>query len=150
MVAPYEQLDRRLADLRPLVQAPRPARGWVRAIREALGMTTGQLAKRLNVHQPRVVELEKAEPTGNITVHSLERAAEALGCRLVYALVPTKTLARTLQERASAVADRQLAAVEQSMRLETQGVDDSVQRNQTRQQLANDLLRKPARLWDDL
>lgn len=150
MMTPYEQLDRRFVELRPLIGTARPARGWIRAIREALGMTTGQLAKRLNVRQPRVVELQKAEATGNITVHSLERAAEAMGCRLVYALVPVRPLASTLEEQASLVADRQLAAVEQSMRLEAQGVNDQAQRKQARQQLAKDLLRKPARLWDEM
>jgi predicted DNA-binding mobile mystery protein A len=149
VTASSEQLDRRFAELRPLVTESRPSRGWIRAIREALGMTTGQLAKRLKVQQPRVVELEKAEATGNITMQSLERAAEAMGCRLVYALVPVKPLTETLQERATLVADRQLASVEQTMRLEAQGITDKTRRKETRQQLANDLLRRPARLWDE-
>jgi predicted DNA-binding mobile mystery protein A len=149
MVAASEQLDRRFAELKPLVTESRPSRGWIRAIREALGMTTGQLAKRLKVQQPRVVELEKAEATGNITMQSLERAAETMGCRLVYALVPVKPLTDTLQERATLVADRQLASVEQTMRLEAQGITDKTRRKETRQQLANDLLRRPARLWDE-
>jgi predicted DNA-binding mobile mystery protein A len=149
MVTAFEQLDRRFVELRPLAGASRPSRGWIRAIREALGMTTGQLAKRLNVRQPRVVELEKAEVTGNVTMQSLERAAEAMGCRLVYALVPIKPLANTLRERASLLADRQVAAVEQTMRLEAQGINDQSQRKEARQELAKDLLRRPARLWDE-
>jgi predicted DNA-binding mobile mystery protein A len=149
MVAASEQLDKRFAELRPLITGSRPSRGWIRAIREALGMTTGQLAKRLEVKQPRVVELEKAEASGNITVQSLERAAEAMGCRLVYVLVPVKPLTDALQERATLIADRQLASVEQTMRLEAQGVTDETRRKETRQQLANDLLRRPARLWDE-
>ena len=69
MVTAYEQLDKRFAKLKPLTnEAARPSRGWIRAIREALGMTTGQLAKRLGVHQPRVIELERGEATGNCTV----------------------------------------------------------------------------------
>jgi predicted DNA-binding mobile mystery protein A len=82
-------------------------------------------------------------------MQSLERAAEAMGCRLVYALVPVKPLTDTLQERATLVADRQLASVEQTMRLEAQGITDKTRRKETRQQLANDLLRRPARLWDE-
>jgi len=58
-------------------------------------------------------------------------------------------LASTLEERASLIADRQLAAVEQTMRLEAQGVNDQALRKQARQQLAKDLLRRPARLWDE-
>jgi predicted DNA-binding mobile mystery protein A len=149
MATASEQLDKRLTELRPLAEAVRPPRGWVRAIREALGMTTGQLGKRMKVHQPRIVELEKAESKGNITMQSLERAAEALGCRMVYALVPLKPLTTTLEERALQVAERQLSSVEQTMRLEAQGVDDEEQRKRTRQRLADELLRRPARLWDD-
>jgi predicted DNA-binding mobile mystery protein A len=150
MIAAHEQLDRRFAKLKPLTQeAARPPRGWIRAIREALGMTTGQLAKRLGVHQPRVIELEYGEGTGNITVKSLERAAQALGCRLVYVLVPEEPLAETIRRRASTVAERQLASVEQTMRLEAQGVNDTAQRQKARQRLVEKLLHRPARLWDE-
>jgi predicted DNA-binding mobile mystery protein A len=112
-------------------------------------MTTGQLAKRLGVQQPRVIELERGEASGNITVQTLERAAEALGCRLVYALIPEKRLADSIKERASLVADRQLAAVDQTMRLEDQGVTNKARQKEAHQQLVAGLLRRPARLWDE-
>jgi predicted DNA-binding mobile mystery protein A len=150
MVTAYEQLDKRFAKLKPLVnEEARPPRGWIRAIREAIGMTTAQLAKRLGVHQPRISELERGEATGNITVKSLDRAAEALGCRLVYVFVPKEPLTDTMRKRASAVAERQLAAVEHTMRLEAQGVNDTEQHKQAHQRLVEQLLRRPARLWDE-
>jgi predicted DNA-binding mobile mystery protein A len=149
MVTAYEQLDTRFSKLRSLAQVVRPPRGWIRAIREALGMTTGQLAKRLGVHQPRVIELERGEATGNITVKSLERAAEALGCRLVYVFVPKEPLADMIRKRASVIADHQLASVEQTMRLEAQGVNDKAQHHEAHQRLIEKLLRRPARLWDE-
>src|SRR6266851_7228561 len=111
-------LDKRFSRLRPLTKLQRPPRGWLRAIRDALGMTTAQLGRRLGVSQPRIVELEKSEVSGSVTLHTLQRAAEALGCRLVYALVPEKPLAETVRERAELIAERQLAAVEHTMRLE--------------------------------
>src|ERR1700675_1582008 len=135
MVTAYEQLDTRFRKLRSLAQVVRPPRGWIRAIREALGMTTGQLAKRLGVQQPRVIELERGEATGNITVKSLERAAEALGCRLVYVFVPEEPLADVIRKRASVIADQQLASVEQTMRLEAQGVNDKAQHQEAHQRL---------------
>jgi predicted DNA-binding mobile mystery protein A len=150
MVAPYEQLDKRFARIRPLAaEAHRPSRGWIRAIREALGMTTGQLAKRLGVHQPRVIELERGEATGNITIKSLERAAEALGCRLVYALIPEERLSDTIRKQASRIADRQLASVQQTMRLEAQEVNDRARAKEAHQKVVDNLLRRPARLWDE-
>src|SRR3981081_63847 len=109
-------LDRRFAALRPLTNSPRPPKGWLRAIRDALGMTTAQLARRLGVSQPRIVELEQSEASGSVTLNTLQRAAEALGCRLIYALVPEQPLEETVRDRATLVAERQLASVEHTMR----------------------------------
>src|SRR5271156_7078401 len=99
-------LDKRFATLRPLVKSPRPPKGWLRAVRDALGMTTAQFARRLGVSQPRIVELEQSEASGGVTLNTLQRAAEALGCRLVYALVPEQPLAETVRERAELVAEQ--------------------------------------------
>jgi predicted DNA-binding mobile mystery protein A len=142
-------LDKRFAALRPLAKGARPPKGWLRAIRGALGMTTAQFARRLGVSQPRIIELEKSELTGGVTLHTLQRAAEALGCRLVYALVPERPLAETVHDRANLVAERQLAPVEHTMRLEDQAVADTKARAELRRRSIEDLLRRPARLWDD-
>ncbi|HEX4077483.1 MAG TPA: mobile mystery protein A [Rhizomicrobium sp.] len=142
-------LDTRFQALRPLATTARPPKGWLRAIRDALGMTTGQFAARLNVTQPRVVQLEKAEIDGSITLNTLERAAAALGCRVVYAIVPERPLDDTIRQRANLVADRQLASIEQTMRLENQAVEDNRARTSQRQQLLADLLAHPSRLWRD-
>jgi predicted DNA-binding mobile mystery protein A len=150
MVTPYQQLDKRFETLRPFLQsASRPPRGWIKAIREAMGMTTGQFAKRIGVHQPRVIEMEKGEVSGKITVHSLERAAEALGCRLVYILVPEQPLAEAMHRQAERVSDQKLAAVEQTMLLEAQSVTDEQLRQEAKQRLIDQLMQKPARLWDE-
>ena len=149
MTMATEQLDRRLADLtRYATAAARPSRGWVRAIRDGLGMTATQLARRMGVSQPRISELERGEASGNITLQSLERAAEAMGCRVVYALVPVTPLTNQLTERASALAAARLASVEQTMRLEDQSVADPARRAEAHARLVAELLRRPARLWD--
>src|ERR1700733_8972783 len=113
-------LDKRFAALRPIAKGARPPKGWLRAIRDALGMTTAQFARRLGVSQPRIIELEQSEVSGGVTLNTLQRAAEALGCRLVYALIPEQPLADTVRERAELVAQRQSAFVEHTMRLENQ------------------------------
>jgi predicted DNA-binding mobile mystery protein A len=142
-------LDRRFAALRPLLQQPRPPKGWVRAVRDALGMTTQQLALRIGVSQPRITELEKAEVSGNISLKSLERTAEALGCRVVYALVPERPLAETVRAQAERAADRQLAIVSHTMQLEDQAVRDETVRKEQRARIIDRLMQKPARLWDE-
>ena len=142
-------LDKRLSTLRPLIRSARPPKGWLRAVRNALGMTTAQLAKRMNVTQPRIVELEKSEITGHLSMHSLQRAAEALGCQVVYALVPDRPLADVVRSRAELIAERQLSSVRHTMSLEDQAVQDKHANNELRQQFIQELLRKPARLWDE-
>jgi hypothetical protein len=82
-------------------------------------------------------------------VKSLERAAKALGCRLVYILVPEEPLAETIRKRASMVAERQLTSVEQTMRLEAQGVNNKTQHQESHRRLVEKLLRRPARIWDE-
>jgi len=142
-------LDKRFASLRPLVKSARPPKGWLRAIRDALGMTSAQFARRLGVSQPRIIELEQSEISGAVTLNTLQRAAEALGCRLVYTLVPEKPLAETVRERADLVAERQLKAVEQTMRLEDQSVRGKTAAKDLHRQFVEELMRRPARLWDE-
>jgi predicted DNA-binding mobile mystery protein A len=117
------QLDKRLSILRNTDMLTRPPRGWIKAIREALGMTTAQLGKRLGVSQPRAVAIEKAEVTGSITLNSLERAAQALDCHLVYTLVPRESLNNIVKARATLHAESRLKAIGHTMKLEAQGVD---------------------------
>ena len=138
-------LDERFKALEPSLLAP-PVRGWIKAIREALGMTALQLAKRLNVKQPSIVALEQSEAKGTIELATLRRVAEALDCRLVYALVPNKPLEQTVGERALLFARRRLEPIEHSMALG----DQKVQRKQT-QALIDEILREtnPHRLWDE-
>src|ERR1044072_5621234 len=93
-------IDKRLNPLMNVASLARPPRGWIKAIREALGMTTAQLAQRLGVAQPSAVGIEKAEASKTITLATLERAARALDCTLVYALVPRKPLHTLVNERA--------------------------------------------------
>jgi predicted DNA-binding mobile mystery protein A len=143
------QLDQRFSTLRALAGSQRPPKGWLRAIRGALGMTTAQFGRRLGMAQPSVVELEQSEATNSITLRTLERAAEALGCRVVYALIPNEPLSEMVRKRAAVLADRKLATVGQTMRLEDQAVKKSKATEEAKRQLTEELLRKPARLWDD-
>ena len=83
-----EQLDDFLAKLPPVSAFQRPVRGWVRAIRSGLGISGVQLARSMGVQPPRIVEMEKGELDGAITLKTLNRVAEAMGCTLAYALIP--------------------------------------------------------------
>ena len=58
-------------------------------------MSSAQLAKRMNVSPQFVRKLEKGEADDTITLASLRRVADALECKVVYALVPEKYLEET-------------------------------------------------------
>jgi predicted DNA-binding mobile mystery protein A len=146
--AARRHIERRLGKLRPARQFAQPQRGWIRAVRDALGMSAAKLAERMNVSQPRVFALEKAEARGAVTIASLERAAQAMECTLVYALVPNRPIDEMLQKRALRIVTEELARVQHTMRLENQGMS-AAERKEERRRLAADLIREyPRRLWD--
>jgi predicted DNA-binding mobile mystery protein A len=122
-----QRLDERLSALKPEGRFTRPPKGWIRAIRDALGMSGPQFASRLGIRPQSVSDLEKSEATGSIQLKTLRRAAQALDCELVYALVPRRSLESAVRERARRIAARDLARVAHSMKLEDQGLDDSQQ-----------------------
>jgi predicted DNA-binding mobile mystery protein A len=117
-------LDERFKKLEPVSLYTSPVRGWIKAVREALGMTTAQLAKRLGVKQPSVVALEQSEAKGTIELATLRRVADALDCTLIFALVPKKPLEAMVRDRARNFALRRREPVEHSMLLEDQKVKE--------------------------
>lgn len=143
------QLDKRLQALREIEGLKRPPRGWIKAIREALGMTTAQLGRRLGVSQPRVVTIENNEIKGGITIETLERAAQALDCQLVYTLVPRRPLEKVVEDRARQLARRQIEPTRHSMGLEAQSVTEEEEREQI-ERLARSLAESVgSELWED-
>ena len=141
------QLDAALNRWRSANLPPRPPSGWIKAIRESLGMAAAHLAARLGVTTSTVTRLETSEAEDTISLGTLRRVAEALGCELHYALVPKQSLADTLESRAMSLARQQMAAVSHTMALEAQSTSRETVEVQTRA-LAEDLLKGSRRaLW---
>ena len=143
-----KNLDKRLDSIRDSNAYTCPPKGWVKAIREALGMTAEQLAKRIGVATPRVYEIEKSEPLGSISLSSLRRAANALDCELVYALVPRQPLETVIEQRARLEANKHMRAAAHSMSLEDQSVHEASQLKQI-EALAKELEHAGSALWND-
>lgn len=143
------QLDVTLNRWRSADLPTRPQSGWLKAIREALGMTATHLAQQLGVTTSTATRLETSEADGTISLATLRRAAAALGCELHYALVPKQSLTQALQARATALARQQMAAVSHSMALEAQSTSPDTIEAQTRT-LAESLLKGSRRaLWQE-
>jgi predicted DNA-binding mobile mystery protein A len=113
------RLDTRLGALRPEQIAVPPA-GWVRAVRDALGMSQADLAARLDVTPQAIQQVETSERDGRVRLATLRRAAEAMDCTLVYALVPNTSLEDTVIRQARAVVGAEVEAAERTMALEAQ------------------------------
>ena len=142
-----KHIDERLALWRKVADSVPPQGGWIRTIRESLGMTQSQLAARLKITQQALNDLEKSEAEGKITLDSLRRLASALGCRFVYAAVPEQPLREIRRQRAHDVAKKQLGRVSRSMKLEAQGTSEREIKRQI-EELAEELLRgSPRKLW---
>ena len=116
-------LDARLQALTPASRFTPPRAGWVRAIRDALGMSAAELANRMGVARQAVSALEATEVDGGARLSTLRRAAEAMNCTLVYAFIPNSSLQATVEEAAARLLDAQLKQVSHSMALEDQAVE---------------------------
>ncbi|MCY3662774.1 MAG: mobile mystery protein A [bacterium] len=116
------QLDDRFEPFRNLGDLGRPNKGWIRAIRDALGMSGTELAARMGVSQQVVSEIERSEQRTTVRLDTLARAAAAMDCELVYALAPRTTLEEAVRAQARRKAERHLAHVAHHGRLESQEV----------------------------
>ena len=118
-----KQLDRVLKPYRTARKIPRPSKGWIHSIRQALGVSSGELARRLGTSRQLPLQLEKGEVKDRITLKSLRAVANALDCDLVYALVPrARNMQELIENRARAEAKERVLGVEHSMALENQAV----------------------------
>ncbi len=115
-----KQVDAKLAPWQAARHFFQPSIGWVKTLRQTLGMTSAQLAFRLGVNRSRIIAIEHAETQGTLKLKTLGQVAEALNCDLVYAFVPRKPLSNILEDRANEVAKRHLDQVSHSMALENQ------------------------------
>ena len=143
-----EQLDTSLIRFAPLREVSPPRNGWIRAIRDALGMSGRQLGKRLGVSKMRVADMERAETAGATSLKTLRRAAEAMDCVLVYALVPKTSLKETLRKQAHHKARQDTERAAHTMGLEDQALTRE-ESGKAMEMATESLLDKmPKTLWD--
>ena len=140
--------SRLAARLKPFRGLVVPETGWVRTIRNVLGMTGAQLAEKCGVSKTRILRIEQDEISGKTSLATLERAAKELGCRLVYGFVPEKDFLETLEERAQKKAEEKLSSVSHSMAMEDQKTGSKAYKDQA-EYLKEELLRNNVKsLWD--
>ncbi len=144
-----KHLDRVFGDVRIDAIRQRPPKGWIRAIRDALGLTARQLASRMGRTHSVLVRLERSEVADAITLGSLRAAAKAMDCTLVYAIVPNRSLTETARARAARIADAQLSRMHHTMRLEDQALTRDDLAEERNRLIEGILARGGSRLWEE-
>jgi predicted DNA-binding mobile mystery protein A len=122
-------------------QVTRPQRGWLRAIREALGISQQEVATAAKIRRESLIGFEKAEASDRITLRNLRRIADAMGCELVYAIVPKSgSIEELAEQRTRSQATKRVLSVERTMALENQAsggvkelIDKEIKRTKKRQ-----------------
>jgi len=143
-----EQLDASLSRYVPLRDTQTPQKGWIRAIRSALGMSARQLAARMGITQQSVARIEKEETAGAVTVKTLRRVAEGLDCVFVYGFVPNTSLKETIRRQARRVALARTSRVAHTMDLERQGLSDD-EKEKVLMDMIDEIIRTmPPSLWE--
>lgn len=141
------QLERAIGGLRVLSSVRRPRDGWLKAIRESLGLSRKVQASRVGISASTLQKSEEAEAEYRITLGQLRKLAEGLDCELVYALIPRKSLEEVVHDRAYQIALSETSRVTHTMALEDQRPNDKyIKERQTKR--TNELLEGSwAKLW---
>lgn len=138
-------------DLFTKLNEPIPPSGWLKAIRGSLGLTIRQLAERVGVGHGSIAQLEKREPKKKVTLESLENAARAMDCKVVYAIVPIEsgsTLDDIIKSKAQETAGLILKDVAHTMSLEKQGTSEK-QIQKEIERVAKELIESnDPRIWE--
>lgn len=121
--------------------------GWVKEIREALGMTMQDLANRMGTIKQRIERIEKDEIAKKTTLESIKKIAEAMDCDFVYFFVPRVGLQQSLNAQALRAAEQIVKNVGRTMDLEAQGTSEKSKSNLVNQ-LAQEMIAKEDRkIW---
>jgi predicted DNA-binding mobile mystery protein A len=144
-----EQLDNKLAPYRTLLTPTLPETGWIRMIREALGMSTSDLSKRTGIQQASLWRIENAELNGEFKLSTMKRIAEGLNMKFVYAFIPEKSLESLVQEQAKKIALERMHRLGITMRLENQQLSIDEQQKALKDMIEKVLIDESKDLWKE-
>ncbi len=142
-----EQLNETLGRFSPLAATNRPAKGWIRAIRDALGMNMRQFAARLGVSKSRVHRIEQDEISKSLTLKTMDRVAQELDCVFVYGFVPRTSLNDTVKKQAASIAQKRMDRLMHTMNLEAQGLS-SDRAKIAFENMVEEIMGSPSQVWE--
>lgn len=144
-----QQLNSKMLRFASLKQVAMPPTGWIKAIRTALGMTLQQLGTKLNISKQAVMDMEKREKEGSITIKSLREIARAMDMQLVYGFIPNDgSLDALIEKRANELATQIVMRTANTMKLEDQANSKKRIQAAIRERATNIQNEMPKILWD--
>ncbi len=144
-----QQLNNKMSGFATLKQVAIPPTGWIKAIRTALGMSMQQLGNKLSVSRQGILDIEKREKDGAITIKSLKEIARALDMQLVYGFVPNEgSLDALIEKRATELATKIVLRTSDSMKLEDQGNTNKRIEKAIKERAEEIRTEMPKSLWD--
>lgn len=144
-----QQLNSKMLGFASLKQVAMPPTGWIKAIRTAIGMSMQQLGNKLNVSKQGVMDIEKREKDGSITIKSLREIARAMDMQLVYGFVPNDgSLDALIEKRATELATQIVMRTANTMKLEDQANSKKRIETAIRERAAAIKNEMPKMLWD--
>ena len=143
-----EQLDKKLDSLKTFATSGIPQQGWIKTVREALGLSARQLGEKAGIDQSRISRLENAEKDGSLKLSSLQKVAKGLNMRFIYGFVSENTLEEMVRSQARKIALRRLKQLNNTMRLEKQELSDEEQKKALEDMIEKILVDQPKDFWD--
>ena len=144
-----QQLNSKMLGYASLKQVAMPPTGWIKAIRTAIGMSMQLLGNKLNVSKQGIMDIEKREKDGSITIKSLREIARAMDMQLVYGFVPNDgSLDALIEKRATELATQIVMRTANTMKLEDQANSKKRLETAIRERAVLIKHELPKALWD--
>lgn len=132
-----------------ICSVPRPQEGWITTLRKALAMSGVQLAKRLGVTRAAIYQAERSERNGTITFKQMEKIAQALGGKFIYAIVSERQIEELIRQQAKIKAEALVKRVSAHMALEQQSLPLNALYKEI-EELVEEMIRNPSSdFWDN-
>lgn len=144
-----QQLNSKMLGFASLKQVAMPPTGWIKAIRTAIGMSMQQLGNKLNVSKQGIMDIEKREKDGSITIKSLREIARAMDMQLVYGFIPNDgSLDALIEKKATELATQIVMRTANTMKLEDQANSKKRIETAIRERASAIKNEMPKILWD--
>jgi predicted DNA-binding mobile mystery protein A len=145
----FQQLNEKMDQLNGMQHVIVPPIGWIKAIRNGIGMSMEQLGKKLSITKQGVMDIEKREKEGAITINSMQEIAKAMDTQFVYGFVPKAgSLEQMIEYRALEIATKIVERTSTSMKLEDQANSKERIEKAIKERATEIINKTPKILWD--